>query len=329
MVKTFDTRCLSEQLCWFCNDTCNCCMDLAAAGVFSFTCDGQKLQFCGKKCSEYFIGPDIPLQVTATLFKADVQDPVVYHCDEYWKLFKILAYARSSGKGVIFSLDVFKKVKGTSDFDSSQCIAHYHLRQIFSQQFKTFNISLDGTVSQLSQSQSNLSQAFTSESPYYEVENYLLEACKLLFKCHEKMMDSKSEETFLHLDCTEKTIVKLNQVLDVQFDNEVRGAITTINSYRIISEVSDKWSMKMDVQLIQHLKNLEESLTNVAVDMVAYTNSCVENLIDVAYTLLAEKIPCKCLICELRLFLHNYSQKTLYIHIITFSIYSVSLVFKY
>lgn len=205
-----DTKCPPTVGCWFCQDACINCMEPSAPGFTSITDDGLNLHFCSHKCAESFTGPDVPLQVSAVLVNSSSSvEASKCHGEAHKLIFSISAFARGGGKGTKFSLKIYQSILSEPTTERTQYCAHYHVRQLFSQQFCKFLISSEAAP--LKQLDCSNPKAFTFSSFYWTVEQHLLEATKVLFKCHEEFMkmDYSFGSMTIYLDCSQQLISKL------------------------------------------------------------------------------------------------------------------------
>jgi hypothetical protein len=234
-------------------------MKPSAPGFSSITDDGLNLQFCSRDCSESFTGPDIPLQVSTELVNLPSSvEASKCHGETHKLIFSISAFARSGGKGTKFFLRIYRSFQSELTTENIQYCAHYHVRQFFSQQFCKFLLSSEAAL--LKRLECSNPQAFTSNSLYWTVEQHLLEATKVLFKCHEEFMkmDSSSGSMMIHLDCSQQLISKSITARHVQH------LISSIASYRIVAKVSEDWSMKQIASLLLYINNFKSMRENVS-----------------------------------------------------------------
>lgn len=256
-VKVLDTKCPPTAGCWFCEDACVNCMKLSVPGFTSVTVDGLSIQFCSKECAECFTGKDVPLQVSAILV-----NPLPSECHGDHKLmFSISAFARGGGKGTKFSFNFYQYTspKQTTDEPVQYC-AHYRVRQLFSQQLSEFLISSEAKP--LKQLVCTSPEVFTSNSSYSTVELYLLEAVKILFSCHERFlkMDSCSESMPIYLDCPDQLVSQVRA--SAVCSEVVHHLLSSVNSYKIVSEVSQEWSKKQIISLLHCIDSFKLVMEN-------------------------------------------------------------------
>lgn len=255
--SVLDTKCPPAVGCWFCKNACINCMKPSTPGLASITDDGLNLQFCSQECSESFTGPDMPLQVSAELVNlpSSVEASECHDGESHRLIYSIFAFARGGGKGTKFSLKIYQTELAT---EHTQYCAHYNVRQLFSQQFCKFLVSSDAAP--LKWLDYSNPQAFTSSSSYWTVEQHLLEAMRVLFKCHEEFMKMypSLESMTIYLDCSEQLISKLMTAQHVQH------LIPPIASYRVVSKVSEEWSVKPIASLLLSIDNLKPLSGNVS-----------------------------------------------------------------
>ena len=248
-VKVLDTKCPYTVGCWFCQDLCIKCMELSAPGFSRVTSDGLSLQFCSEECSKSFTNQSIPLQASAVLINPSSVETNECHENYHKLIFSISAFASGGGKGVNFSLNINQLLSPSEETTEpiGYC-AHFHIRQLYSQLFSEFLISSEAVPQK--QLVSSNSEMFTLHSSYYTVEQYLLEATKILLKCHENFMkmDLKSSSIPIYLDCPHQ----MDSYLKTQAvcSEITHHLLQTINSYRIVSAVSLDWSMKQSSSVL-------------------------------------------------------------------------------
>ena len=257
-VKVLDTKCPYTVECWFCQDLCVKCMELSAPGFSEVTSDGLSLQFCSEECSRSFTNQSVPLQVSAVLINPSSVEAIECHEKRHKLIFSITAFASGGGKGVDFCLNINQLLPPSEETtEPVQYCAHFHIRQLYSQLFSEFLISSE--VIPQKQLVSSNSEMFTSESSYYSVEQYLLEAMKILLKCHKRYMkmDVRSSSMPIYLDCPHQMDSYLKtQAICLEITHHL---LRSINSYRIVSAISLDWSMKQSSSVllcIEAFKNI-------------------------------------------------------------------------
>lgn len=242
-----DTKCPPTIDCWFCKDTCVNCMELCAPGFTSTIEDSLSLQFCSKECAEGLSGHEIPLQISAVLVNLLLAE--ANECDEGVRklMFSVSAFATGRGKGTKFSLNIYQHVSSNEANSPAQYCAHYSVQQLFSRQYSEFLISSEAEP--LAQIIASNSELFTSKSSYFTVEQYLLEAVKVLFKCHEKFMKNSSSDTMtIYLNCPQKIVSQVGS--SVECSEIASLLLRSFDSYRIVSKVDADWSSKQVVSLL-------------------------------------------------------------------------------
>lgn len=250
-----DTKCPPTSVgCWFCQDACISCMKPSTHAFTSTTSDGLDLQFCSQKCADCFSGPDLPLQVSARLTRPlsafEACEPII----------SVSAFARGDNKGTKFSFQIYPSE--AADGPPQYC-AHYQVRQLYSQQFCKLVIS-SGAVP-LKQLDCTNPQAFSSSSSYWIVEQHLLEATKILLKCHAEFVkvNPSSESMTVYLDCSEQLISKL--ILSASSVNIVQELSSVIASYRIVSKVNKEWAGKQIATLLLYIDTFKSKIDSEAI----------------------------------------------------------------
>lgn len=281
-MKVLDTKCPPNVDCWFCKDSCISCMELSAPQFTSVISDGL-MQFCSKKCEEYFVGQDIPLQVSAVLMNPFSFEAIECCGGDHKPMLSIFAFARGGGKGTKFSLKICRLISPNHETESSQYYAHYRVRQLFSQFLGDLLISSNGML--LQQLVCSSTEMFTPKSSYATVEHHLLEATKVLFQCHNKFMktecSSNSTNTMtIFLDCSQEMILHLRTLAT---NEAVHLLMNSIKSYRIVSEVSSEWSSKQISFLLLCINHFRDDIKSVP------SESC-ENILNLLLLLQRESI---------------------------------------
>ena len=254
--NVMDTKCPPTVGCWYCQDACINCMESSAPGFTSVTADGLKLQFCSQTCAESFSGEDVPLQVSAVL-KPSTVDSEAVECrgGTHKPIFFIYAFARGGNKGTKFALKIYRSIL------SSDYCAHYCVRQLFTQQFSKFLISSEEVLPKMLVSSDP--KAFTPTSPYWTVEEYLLQATRILFKCHKMFMKMNccSENMMIQLDCPQQFISKFKKATSSEV---IEHLATSLASYRIVSSISLDWSTNQIASLLFCIDNFKTMMENVS-----------------------------------------------------------------
>ena len=279
-VKVLDTKCPYGIGCWFCQDLCIKCMESSAPGFSKVINDNLRLQFCSSECSESVTDKSIPLQISAKLFNPSSVEANECHGTSHKLMFSISAFAGGSGRGVTFSLKVcqrFSRSKGTTE--CVEYCAHFHVRQLYSQRFSEFLISSEAVPQK--QLVSSNSEMFTSECSYFTVEQYLLEATKILFKCHENFMKTNltSNNMLIYLDCPQRVNSHLKATAICS--DIIQQLLLSINSYRLVTSISLDWSVKQISSVllcIEALKDIMGQISHEDFDQVL--NSLLLLLID-------------------------------------------------
>ena len=232
----------------------------SAVGLTTVTEDRLHLQFCSSKCAEYYVGRDVPLQVSALLKNPQLLPASSCSEGQHRTIFSIDAFARGSNKGVRFSLNVSQFLpEGVqqSQGEPMQYCCHYQVRQLFTQEFRDFLLSKEGIP--LRQLRYSDSDAFTPGSSYSNVEQYFLGAIKLLFVCHEKFMNMENPDKCMpvFLDCSDKMLSSAQGKDGSSLSLNVKQFIDSLNSFILVCNCDHEWSMKQHVVMIHHIDSVD------------------------------------------------------------------------
>ena len=70
-VPTIDTKCASDECCWYCKGVCHSCLHASSfgPGLSATSSSGIPLFFCSQSCANVFVGNKHPLKLNISLFK--------------------------------------------------------------------------------------------------------------------------------------------------------------------------------------------------------------------------------------------------------------------